>query len=98
MASRSKKEKRLLFSSPRSRVFASTLGVLVVSLLMTAAMPLYLPFSQADSLGIPIIGFPITWLGLFLAVLFIEKIWRVWMLLATLSAIHSVLIYMALAG
>lgn len=90
--------KKPLFTSPKSRAFASTLGVLLTGLIVTAGMPLYLPFGQADNLALPVIGFPIIWFCLFLIVLFIEKIWKVWLLLFVLSVVHATIIYLALAG
>ena len=55
-----------LFPSPKSRVLAATIGVLLAAVIITAAMPVYLPLPQASRVAMPIVLFPITWLLLFL--------------------------------
>ncbi|MEO1204505.1 MAG: DUF3649 domain-containing protein [Pseudomonadota bacterium] len=81
-----------LFSHPVSRVIAATIGVLLTAVLVTTAMPSYLPLEQANSVVMPIILFPVTWLLLLLWVLFEQKLWRAWVGLVLLSALHLGLI------
>lgn len=88
---------RPLFTHPRSRAWASALGSLVTSVLVTAAAPLYLPFSQTDSIGIPILLFPVTWLALFLYSALAARVDVVWLVLAGLGLSHAALIYLAIA-
>ena len=52
--------KENLFPAPRSRALATTLGVFLVSVLMTAAMPPVLPLSEANSFVLPIVLYPVT--------------------------------------
>ncbi|MEM7707335.1 MAG: hypothetical protein AAF358_17385 [Pseudomonadota bacterium] len=81
-----------LFPRPVSRVLAATLGVLITAVLITTAMPVYVPFSQASSVVVPIVLFPVTWLLIFLWVLFEQKMWRAWLGLFALSGLHLGLI------
>lgn len=70
----------------------ATLGVLLVSVIMIAAMPSYLPFSQANSIGVPIIFYPLLWLLLFLWAMFDVKLWRVSVGLLFLGLAHTAVI------
>ena len=81
-----------LFSAPASRVSAATLGVLIAAVIVTAGMPVYLPLNEANKIVLPIILFPVTWLVLFLWVLFERRIWRAWTALLGLVAIHGAII------
>lgn len=86
-----------LFSAPRSRSLAVILGALVAAVVTTAGMPTYLPLVQTDSIGIPIVLFPLTWLLLFLFCAMSKSVTRVWLLLAVLTFVHAFLIYRALS-
>ncbi|MEL7536474.1 MAG: hypothetical protein AAFZ58_11200 [Pseudomonadota bacterium] len=81
-----------LFPAPRSRVAGATLGVLVAAVVMTAAMPAYLPFGQANSIVLPIIFFPVTWLLLFLWTLFAKRMLLVWASLVVLTVVNALII------
>ena len=81
-----------LFPAPRSRAVAVTLGVLLVSVLVTAAMPRLMPFNEANSIVLPIILFPLTWLVLFLWTCFDRSIWRAWAVLLALALLSVLLI------
>lgn len=81
-----------LFTRPISRVFAATVGVLLTAVVVTTAMPAYLPIGQASSIVVPIILFPVTWLLLFFWVLFERRMWRAWTGLVVLFAVHLGLI------
>ena len=81
-----------LFPRPISRVLAATVGVLVAAVLVTTAMPSYLPVEQANSVVMPIVLFPVTWLLLFFWVLFESRMWRAWTGLFLLCAVHLGLI------
>lgn len=87
-----------LFSAPKSRLLACTLGVLIASTLVTAGSATYLPFNEIDRIGVPILLFPITWIILFLLATMTRSIWRVWGVLLVLTLIHAGLIYQHLAG
>lgn len=86
-----------LFTAPVSRTLAAIGGTLVASVAVTAGMPLYLPFSQTDNIGLPIVIFPVTWLVLFLYSCLCRRAWRAWALLAGLTVVHAALIYGSLA-
>ena len=88
----------VLFSAPKSRLLACTLGVLIASTLVTAGSATYLPFNEIDRIGVPILLFPITWTVLFLLAVMDSKIWRVWGWLLVPALIHIGLIYQHLAG
>ena len=81
-----------LFPRPVSRVLAATLGVLLTAVLVTTAMPSYLPAGEANSVVMPIVLFPVTWLLLFFWVLFETRMWRAWVGLAVLSVANLALI------
>ena len=81
-----------LFSSPKNRVFAATVGVLLAAVIVTAAMPVYLPLPQASRVAMPIVLFPVTWLLLFLWVLFARSMWRAWLVLTGITIVHAGLI------
>lgn len=87
-----------LFTAPTSRVLAATVGVLLCAIIVTAALPAYLPFNQANNIALPIILFPVTWLGLFLWVLFARSMLRAWLALAILAIIHAGIIAAGLLG
>ena len=81
-----------LFTRPISRVVAATVGVLLTAVVVTTAMPSYLPVGQANSVVMPIILFPVTWLLLFIWVLFESRMWRAWAGLTALFVAHLGLI------
>jgi hypothetical protein len=85
--------KETLFSSQGYRTLAVTLGALLAAVVTTAAMPLYLPLPQTDSIGIPILFFPLTWLLLFLFSAICHRLALVWLLQAALVLVHGVMIY-----
>ena len=84
--------KERLFPAPRSRVTCATLGVLVAAVLVTAGMPAYLPLGQANNIVLPIILFPLTWLVLFLWVLFARSMLRAWGVIVVLIAVNALVI------
>ncbi len=90
--------KSLLFSSPLVRTFTVVVACLLVSVVMTAAMPVYLPFSQGDRIAGPTLLFPFVWLSLFLYSAMCESIKRVWGVLVLLLISHGLLIVWALKG
>lgn len=55
-------------------------------------MPVYLPLNEANKIVLPIILFPVTWLVLFLWVLFERRMWRAWVALIGLAAVHVAII------
>lgn len=81
-----------LFTKPRRRVLLATLGVLLVSVIIVAGMPGYLPISQSNAIGLPVIFYPVLWLSLFLWALFDSKLWRVSAGLLSLALIHMAII------
>lgn len=82
----------VLFGAPKRRAFASTLLVLVVAILVTAGAPLYLPFIQSDSIGVPILLFPVTWFLLFYFSAMAKSIGLVYAVLLVLGIGHFYLI------
>ena len=84
--------KERLFAAPRSRLIAATVGVLLAATLITAAMPAWLPLSEANSLVLPIVLFPVTWLLLFFWVLFAKSMLRTWIVLVLVVAANLALI------
>lgn len=87
-----------LFSSPKSRLFACIIGVLVASTVITAGAATYLPFNEIDRIGVPILLFPITWTLLFIFAVMSQSLWKVWAWLSVLTLVHVGLIYQHLAG
>ena len=61
-------------------------------------MPAYLPASEANSVVLPIVLFPVTWLLLFLWVLFESRMWRAWSVLAVLTIAHAAMIAVGLGA
>jgi len=90
--------KAILFSSPFVRTLTVVVACLFVSVVMTAAMPVYLPFNQGDRIAGPTLLFPFVWLSLFLYSAMCRSIKRVWGVLALLLVSHSLLIIWALKG
>lgn len=86
-----------LFGSPRSRVTAATLGVLLTAILVTAAMPAWLPLSDANRIVMPILLFPITWLLLLFWVLFAKSMLKTWAVLMGLM-VGNLLLIVATVG
>ncbi len=87
-----------LFTSPKNRLFASIIGVLIASTLITAGAATYLPFNEIDRIGVPILLFPITWTLLFIFAVMSKSMWKVWAVLGVLTLVHAGLIYQHLAG
>ena len=81
-----------LFSHFPWRITLASLVVFVVALVVAAGMPIYLPIGQANSIGLPIIFFPVIWLTLFLWVLMDQHILRVSILLLVICLAHLGLI------
>jgi len=86
-----------LFTSVRQRILAATLGVLFVTILLVAAMPAYLPVGTTDAIGLPIMLFPIFWVGFFLYCFLAKSIWRVWGVLSVVALLHVYVIYSQLS-
>ncbi|MEM7501586.1 MAG: hypothetical protein AAF417_06060 [Pseudomonadota bacterium] len=84
--------KEQVFSAPKSRAAAATLGVLLGAILVTAGMPAWLPFSDANRIVMPIVLFPVTWLLLLFWVSFAKSMLRTWIGLAIIMAGNVVLI------
>ena len=84
--------KEQLFGAPKSRVVAATIGVLLAATLITAAMPAWLPFDQANNIVMPIVFFPVTWLMLFFWVLFARNMLRMWAILVVLMIGNAALV------
>lgn len=85
-----------LFDAPIARTLGATLGALVTAVVVTAAMPLYLPFSQADSIGVPILLFPFTWIALFLYCALCKHVGWAWLLMLACTLSHAALIFFSL--
>ncbi len=90
--------KPLLFSSPKLRTFACTIGVLIAATVVTGGAAVYLPFGEIDSIGIPILLFPVTWSVLFLLSALIKNIWHVFIFLSSTIAVHIFVIVSHLSG
>lgn len=90
--------KEPLFSSPFVRTLTSVVACLLVSIVITAAMPAYLPFNQGDRIAGPTLMFPFIWLALFLYSVMTASILKVWSLLGILLISHAALIAWALSG
>lgn len=89
--------KAKIFTAVKQRILAATLGVLLVSTLLVAAMPAYLPLGTTDSIGLPIMLFPFFWVGLFFYCFLAKSVWRVWGVLALTSLVHVYVIYSQLS-
>ncbi|MAZ87286.1 MAG: hypothetical protein CL693_06545 [Cellvibrionaceae bacterium] len=90
--------KEPLFSSPLVRTLTAVVGCLLVSVVMTAAMPAYLPFNQGDRIAGPTLLFPFVWLAQFFYTAMSRSIKRVWGVLVLLLISHGLLIVWALRG
>ena len=86
-----------LFPNPVSRTIATTVGILVVAVVMTAAIPVYLPINEASAIALPIILFPATWLLLFLWAAFQPSMLKVWGGLGALFTAHLAIILTSLS-
>ena len=86
-----------LFTSHVARSIAATLGAIVAAVIVTAGMPTYLPLSQTDSIGLPILLFPLTWFFLFLFSALCKNVWHAWLLIAVLTLSHAGLIAVSLS-
>jgi len=92
----SKMTTKTLFSAPKARLLAATLGVFITSTIVTAALPAYLPFEQGDRIAGPILMFPFTWAALLFYSLISPSIRRVWTVLTGIALSHALIIYFAL--
>ncbi|MGH1370818.1 MAG: hypothetical protein ACRBBW_02200 [Cellvibrionaceae bacterium] len=93
-----KMKKAPLFSSPITRTLTTVLASLLISVVITAAMPVYLPFNQGDRIAGPTLLFPFLWLGLFVYSATAVSMTRVWTVLGCLLVSHLGLIAWALTG
>ncbi len=87
-----------LFSSPITRTLTAIFASLVISVVITAAMPTYLPFNQGDRIAGPTLLFPFLWLGLFVYSATAVSMRKVWGILGVLLLSHLGLIAWALKG
>ncbi len=87
-----------VFSSPRWRTLAVVLVSFITATLITAGASIYLPFGEIDSIGVPILMFPITWTALVLFSALRNPLWQVWAVLGALSVLHVALIFRHLGG
>lgn len=87
-----------LFSYPALRMLACTFGALVASVVITGGAPIYLPFGEIDSIGVPILLFPVTWALLLLFCSLVKNIVQVWSGLIVLIIVHSALIFLHLSA
>jgi len=87
-----------LFSHSFLRVLTAVLGCLLVSVVIVAAMPTYLPFELGNRIAGPSLLFPFLWLALFLYSVIASSLLRVWSLLGVLLVSHIGLIVWALYG
>ena len=81
-----------LFTAPKSRTWAATIGALLAAILITAAMPVWLPLSDANRIVLPIVFFPLTWLAVFFWVVFAKSMLRTWAIIITLIVGNAVLV------
>lgn len=87
-----------IFSSPITRTLTVIFAGLLISVVITAAMPSYLPLNQGDRIAGPTLLFPFIWLALFLYGAMAKSLLRVWSIFASLLISHLGLIAYALMG
>ena len=88
---KSEKVSEKLFYEPVQRTLAVIVGALVVSILISMALPLYLPFSLLSSIGTANLLFPLVWLVLFFYCAICVSMLRVWLVLGVLAISHSII-------
>lgn len=87
-----------LFSSPITRTTTAVFASLLISVVITAAMPTYLPLNQGDRIAGPTLLFPFLWLTLFIYSATANSMAKVWAVLGILLLSHLGLIAWALKG
>jgi len=88
----------ILFSSPVYRTLTAVAACLLLSVVITAAMPAYLPLNQGDRIAGPTLLFPFIWLTLFIYSAMAKSLLRVWSVFAVLLISHLGLIAWVLKG
>jgi hypothetical protein len=91
-----KEQRKAIFTSPVSRALAAIFGALIAAVMVTAGMPLYLPFSQTDNMGLPILLFPLVWFIFFLYSVMSRRVFHVLSLFLCISLLHALLIFISL--
>ena len=87
-----------VFNHQRIRTVIAIVGPLLTSMVMIPGMTTYLPVSEADQIILPILLFPLLWLGLFFGCYLLPKVRYVVLLLASVIASHGVLSYLGVTG
>lgn len=90
--------KNASFSHLTWRHIGACVMALVTATVTIPGMTTYLPLSAADQILIPILLFPLIWLGLFLYAYLAKQAYRPWLLMALLFASHAWLSYQAIWG
>lgn len=86
------------FSYFKTRMFCAIVLTLITSVVMIPGMSTYLPLHQNDAIGIPILLFPFIWTALFIYSYMAKSLKQVIAVMTTLTIIHVVCVYFALAG
>ena len=85
-----------LFTHLKKRHFLAFFVSLLCSMIIVAAMPVYLPIGQTDAIGLPILAFPFLWSALFLHSYIAQKLKYAFLMQGLLIVSHSYFIYSAL--
>lgn len=86
------------FSAIRRRHLIACVLALLTAVVMIPGMTTYLPFDVSDRILLPIMLFPLLWLGLFLYAYLAERVWHPTVLMLVLVMSHAGLCYQALSG
>tara|TARA_E500000178_G_C16892323_1_gene694087 strand:- start:101 stop:442 length:342 start_codon:yes stop_codon:yes gene_type:complete len=84
------------FSATKRRHLMACVLALVTATVMITGMTTYLPLQMSEQILLPILLFPIIWVGLFIYAYISEKAWQPLLLMITLCLVHGILSYFAL--
>ncbi|ASM52060.1 hypothetical protein PESP_b0512 [Pseudoalteromonas espejiana DSM 9414] len=85
------------FSATKRRHIMACLLALITATVMVSGMTTYLPLQMSEQILLPILLFPIIWVGLFIYAYIAEKAWHPLLVMTILCAVHGALSYLALA-
>jgi len=89
------KNNRSTFKAIKRRHFLACVVALITAVIIIPGMTTYLPFHMNEQILLPIMLFPIIWVGLFMYAYLAEHVWQPFAVMLLLSISHGLLSLLA---
>jgi len=90
------KNNKSTFKAIKRRHFLACVVALITAVIIIPGMTTYLPFHMNEQILLPIMLFPIIWVGLFMYAYLAEHVWQPFAVMLLLSISHGLLSLLAL--